>query len=78
MNKPILREKVSEDIIVQINLAGKRFKRRIVGQDFSDKEDHFFMQTAGGERRRPFPSPGHHSARFALRYFSHLTPFFHC
>ena len=33
MNKPILREKVSEDI-VQINLAGKRFKRRIVGQDF--------------------------------------------
>lgn len=34
MNKPILREKVSEDIIVQINLAGKRFKRRMVGQHF--------------------------------------------
>ena len=34
MNKPILLEKVSEDIIVQINLAGKRFKRRIVDQDF--------------------------------------------
>ena len=34
MNKPILREKVSEDIIVQINLAGKRFKRRIAGEDF--------------------------------------------
>ena len=34
MNKPILREKVNEDIIVQINLAGKRFKRRIVGHDF--------------------------------------------
>ena len=34
MNKPILREKGSEDTIVQINLAGKRFKRRIVGQDF--------------------------------------------
>ena len=34
MNKPTLRGKVREDIIVQINLAQKSFKRRIVGQDF--------------------------------------------
>ena len=42
MNKPILRGKVGEDIIVQINLAGKRFKRRIVGQDFQRQRGPLF------------------------------------
>lgn len=42
MNKPILRGKVSEDIIVQINLAGKRFKRKIVGQDFQRQRGSLF------------------------------------
>ena len=42
MNKPILRGKVSEDIIVLINLAGKRFKR-IVGQDFKRQRGSLFQ-----------------------------------
>ena len=57
MNKPILREKVSEDILVQINLAGKRFKRRIVGQDFQRQRGPLFHADSRRGKASPFPVP---------------------
>ena len=51
MNKPMLRGKVSEDIIVQINLAGKRFfKGKIVGQDFQRQRRPLFHADSRGAR----------------------------
>ena len=59
MNKPMLREKVSEDIIVQINLAEKRFKRRIVGQDFQCQRGSLFHADSRRGKASPFPFPRH-------------------